>query len=135
MRPCPCPSWAGRGSIFNSKANLARHEILFLTGCLPAAIQIILKRELVSFRSAPPASVNHALLRQQPLSELGLCRTREEAMPKGLAPFGVTRQPIILLGLLLFVSGGHIAFRPLNNRYADTVALFQALCGDWRNRS
>jgi hypothetical protein len=56
-------------------------------------------------------------------------------MPKGLATFGLTRQPIILLGLLLFVSGGHIAFRPLNNRYADTVALFQALCGDWRNRS
>jgi len=55
-------------------------------------------------------------------------------MPKGLATFGLTRQPIILLGLLLFDSGGHIAFRPLN-RYADTVALFQALGGDWWNRS
>src|SRR5262252_1796120 len=35
-------------------------------------------------------------------------------MLRGLLTFGLTRQPIILLGLLLFVSGGLIAFRWLN---------------------
>src|SRR5689334_4313089 len=35
-------------------------------------------------------------------------------MLKGLLSFGLTRQPIILLGLLLFIGGGLIAFRWLN---------------------
>src|SRR5215475_10812753 len=35
-------------------------------------------------------------------------------MLRGLLTFGLTRQPIILLGLLLFIGGGLIAFRWLN---------------------
>src|SRR5262245_45893974 len=35
-------------------------------------------------------------------------------MLKGLLTFGLTRQPIILLGVLLFIGGGLIAFRWLN---------------------
>jgi Cu/Ag efflux pump CusA len=35
-------------------------------------------------------------------------------MFKGLLAFGLTRQPIILLGLLIFIGGGLIAFTRLN---------------------
>jgi heavy metal efflux system protein len=35
-------------------------------------------------------------------------------MLKGLLAFGLTRQPIILLGLLIFIGGGLIAFTKLN---------------------
>src|SRR5258708_37040399 len=35
-------------------------------------------------------------------------------MLKGLLAFGLTRRPIILLGLLVFIGGGVIAFSKLN---------------------
>lgn len=35
-------------------------------------------------------------------------------MLKGLLAFGLTRRPIILLGLLVFIGAGFIAFTKLN---------------------
>jgi len=58
-------------------------------------------------------------------------------MLKGLVIFGKMRQPVVLLGLLLFVGGGLIAFRLLNiagSSVQTCVVVADRPCGPWETQ-
>jgi len=58
-------------------------------------------------------------------------------MLKGRVTFGKMRQPVVLLGLLLFVGGGLIAFRLLNIAWSSVptcVVVADRPCGPWETR-